>query len=78
MFDDLASLDGPYDLGVVTREALTRHPGEFASGIVETIWQELWSLRLYPYLGRPRDEGPSDDSGADTAIRRGAAPAHGG
>jgi hypothetical protein len=73
-FDDLASLDGPYDLGVVAREALTRHPGEFASGIVETIWQELWSLRLYPYLGRPRDGGPSDDSGADTTIPKGLRP----
>jgi hypothetical protein len=74
MFEDLVSLDGPYDLGVVTREALTRHPGEFARGIVDTIWRELWSLRLYPYLGRPRDEGPSDDSVEGTATVEGLLP----
>ena len=74
MFKDLVSLDGSHDLGVVTREALTRHPGEFASGIVETIWQELWSLRLYPYLGRPRDEGLSLDSGPDTGMAEGLRP----
>jgi hypothetical protein len=74
MFDDLVSLDGPHDLGVVTREALTRHPGEFAHGVVETIWQELWSLRLYPYLGRPRDEGLSGDSGAGVTIAKGLRP----
>jgi hypothetical protein len=60
MFVDLASLGGHADLGEVTEEAIRSHPGAFAAGIAGTVWELLWSSRVY---------GP--EAAATSAERRG-------
>jgi hypothetical protein len=47
MFVDLASLGGSADLQAVTREAIREHPVRFTQGIAGTIWELLWTSRVY-------------------------------
>jgi len=57
MFVDLASLGGSADLPAVTEEAIRRHPGAFATGILGTIWEMLWWSRVYgPETAAPNVE----------------------
>jgi hypothetical protein len=46
MFEDLTNLSG-VDLQAVTNEAIRRHPTAFATGIAQTIWDTLWTRRVY-------------------------------
>jgi len=47
IFGDLTSLSGEVDLNAVTNEAIRKHPRAFASGIARTLWDMLWTKRVY-------------------------------
>jgi hypothetical protein len=47
MFVDVASLGGHADLQTVTEEAIREHPWAFAEGIARTVWEMLWTSRVY-------------------------------
>ena len=46
---DLGHLQG-VDLGAVTREAILEHPGPFVRSAARTMWQEIWTTRMYAPL----------------------------
>jgi hypothetical protein len=69
VFGDLTSLGGSTDLAAVTHEAIREHPGVFAKGIARTIWQQLWSRRVYAETtGSGDDDGGSTGAGEETAF----------
>ena len=47
MFVDLGTLGGRADLQEVTREAIRAHPVTFAKGIAGTVWELLWTGRVF-------------------------------
>ena len=47
IFGDFTSLSGQIDLSAVTQEAIRRHRWTFATSIGRTIWQMLWTRRVY-------------------------------
>ena len=65
IFADLTSLSG-VDLEAVTREAIRRHRRAFATGIADTLWQLLWSRRVYAPAGEASTGGGSASGPAQT------------
>jgi len=53
MFGDLTSLGGSADLPAVTGEAIRAHPRTFATGITWTVWDMLWTRRVYASVAAP-------------------------
>jgi hypothetical protein len=66
IFGDLTSLAGSADLPAVTREAIRRHPRTLAVSIARTIWDLLWTKRVYapadPAGGGERSPGSENTS----------------
>ena len=67
MFVDLTSLGG-VDLQAVTEEAIREHPGAFAGGIADTVWEMLWSSRVYAPEAAPA-AAAEPRGGQDLGIR---------
>jgi hypothetical protein len=47
VFGDLTGVASPADLAAATREAIRTHPGEFASSITRTLWDQLANRPVY-------------------------------
>jgi hypothetical protein len=63
IFQDIQQLGGSVDLAAVAREAIRRHPRQFATGILQTIWSELWIKRVYSIAGAPRTSASGSGAG---------------
>lgn len=71
VFGDMTHLAG-VDLAAVTREAIVRHPRAFAGGIARTIWDELWTKRMYAPLDTARGgEGGAEQAREDFVVVNG-------
>ena len=65
MFEDLTNISGSVDLPAVTNEAIRRRPGAFATGISRTLWEMLWTRRVYaPEGAADGSTGPRGSSGS--------------
>ena len=77
VFVDLTSLSAHADLTAVTEEAIREHPGAFASGIAGTVWEMLWSSRVYapePAEASPPERRGGEDLGLAEVGNRGLPP----
>ena len=63
IFGDFTSLSGQVDLSAVTQEAIGRHRRAFLTSIASTIWQMLWTRRVYVPEG---GSALASDGGATT------------
>ena len=59
VFQDLGTLGGEVDLQAVTQEAIRRHWQPFLSSIGWTIWDELWTRRIYTLAAADSGNPPS-------------------
>jgi hypothetical protein len=69
IFGDMDGLAG-VDFDAVTREAIERHPGPFASSIARTVWEEIWTTRIYAPLGASGN-GEQAADGKDVHVAKG-------
>ena len=66
IFGDFTSLSAQVDLAAVTEEAIRRHRWTFARSIASTIWQMLWTRRVYVPESEPAPASAGASSGGNT------------
>jgi hypothetical protein len=67
VFGDFTSLSGQVDLSAVTQEAIRRHRWAFATSIARTIWQMLWTRRVYAPESSAAPASGGASAGANTS-----------